>query len=229
MSLVVVTSILISGVIYVLQKKDVGQVIARQMIPRQLAQIVLIALVLGMLYSLSGTVENVAWLIMAALIPLLVVIEVIHAVSPISIAEKVLLEPDPAYKNAARLGALQILIGVVNLVEYFSTEQSDPHRLALSALFLASAALNLIYHFKPATLTEIGYYHPYRIVRWSDLEAYQWIGKSDTHDILIYQRKTRWPIVAVAYLQIPTINQPRVNEFLSRYVVPTSTLSVALD
>ena len=232
---IVIIAIIFGGLFswlrYVALKREVGRSTAKQMMPFELIENTVISLLLGVLFSLTRTAENMVWLITAAVIPPLITVKVIGVVLPRSTSEAIVLEPDPANKHAGWWAVLSIGASALSLIDYFSDGQSDHFRLAYSAAFLAIAASHLIRRFKPTTLTETGYYDPDRNLRWSDIEAYQWLGKSATHDLLVYRHKTRWGlrIASISTLPIPAANRPRVDEFLSRYVAPTATLAVILD
>lgn len=204
-------------------KSDVGQVIARQMAPLALGQMALVFLVLSVGFFLpNNSMQSVEWLVLAAMVLLVVPIKIARVILLRPTAEKVILAPDPADKNAGWGWVLLAVVAVLVVVNDFSHNRPNYFWLAYTGVVLAIAPFDLMRWFKPAILTETGYYHPDRIIRWSDIESYQWIGQSATHDLLVYQRKTRWRLASISYLQISAINRPRVDEFLSRYVVTTS-------
>jgi len=232
---IVIIAIIFGGLFswlrYVALKREVGRSTAKQMMPFDLVEITVFSLVIGVLFSLTGLAEKIVWLVVAMLIPVWALTKTSRFLQIRSVVEKVTLQPDTVHKNVGCSNLLFLGVGIFALVAYFDRDQSDPFRLAYSALALATAAINLIQSQKPAVLTETGYYSIDLNLRWADIEAYQWLGKSATHDLLVYKRKTRWrlPIKSITRVSIPAIHQPKVNEFLSRYVVPTATLAVVLD
>ena len=233
---IVIIAIIFGGLFswlrYVSLKREVGRSTAKQMMPFELIGTVLLGLVFSVVFSLTGAAEKMVWLIVAMLIPVWALTKTSRFLQIRSVVEKVTLQqPDPAHKNVGWSSLLFLGVGILALVAYFDRDQSDPFRLAYSALALATAAINLIQSQKPAVLTETGYYSIDLNLRWADIEAYQWLGETNTHDLLVYQRKTRWrlPIKSITCVSIPAIHQPKVNEFLSRYVAPTATLAVILD